>query len=234
MRDMAGTKCGNESGTRIISGALWWSSPTVSPEWLGWSLVHLSPLILGQYDLGGGIQLMQVQPWKWELNGWGTILQCGCVKEIEAEESLWKVWRIGEDFYHHHGWLMWIPLNKGWKCDQRLHLCLVRAAKDGHHPKLLLTYPICDEDSHWHNLFTPHFLARVSGEVDSGLAPHFGGDQLGEETLLYHPEMEGTLTKEFINGCPLIQREGLDQIRVCQKLIIVVCNLQLGWLGKAL
>ena len=126
---------------------------------------------------------------------------------------------------------MWILLNKGWKHDWRLHLCLVGAAKDSHHPKLPLTYSICDDDSYWHDLCILYFLARVSDEVNSSLAQHFGGDQLGKEPLWHLPEIEDMKTREFINGCPFICREWWDQTRDFQKLFIAFCNLQFGWLG---
>ena len=125
---------------------------------------------------------------------------------------------------------MWILLSNDQKHDQRLHLCLVRAAKDGHHPKLPLTYSICDEDSDWHNLLNAHFLIRASDEVDSGLAPHFRGDQLGKEPRWHHPETENTQASEFINRHPLIHMEWWDQTRVCQKFFIAFCNLYLRWL----
>ena len=40
MRDMVGTECSSESGTKDDRQC----SPTVPPEWLGWSLAHLPPL----------------------------------------------------------------------------------------------------------------------------------------------------------------------------------------------
>ena len=98
--------------------------------------------------------------WEWQLDSWSTPWPGDYVKEREAEGSPWEVGRIGEDFHHHLGWLMWIPLNKVQDHDWRLHLCLVRAAEDGHNPKLPLTYPICDEDSHWCDLL-PFLLEQV-------------------------------------------------------------------------
>ena len=139
-----------------------------------------------------------------------------------------------ENFHHHHSWPMGILLNKGQKHGRMLHPCLVRVTKDGHHPKLLLAYSTCEDDSQWHDLITPHFLAGASDEIDSGLAPHFRGDQLGKESLRHHPEVDSMQTREFLNRCPLVHREWLDQTRVHKKLFVALCNLQPGWLGGAL
>ena len=93
---------------------------------------------------------------------------------------------------HCHGWLRCVPLDKGQKHNQRLHLCLVRVAKDSHHSKAPLVYPIGDEDHHWDDLHAHHSLAGAGGEVDSDLTPHLWGDQPGEEPLQNHTELEGT------------------------------------------
>ena len=120
---------------------------------------------------------------------------------------------------------MWIPL----KHDQMLHLCMVREAKDAHHPMPPPCF-ICDEDSHWPDLLAPHFLTGVSDEINPSLGPHFWGDQPGEESLWHPLEVEGVQTREFINGCPSIHREWWGQTRICQKLFVAPCNLGMfGW-----
>ena len=62
--------------------------------------------------------------------------------------------------------------------------------------------------------------------------PHtfFGVWPVWQKSLLYHPEGEGTQTRQFVNRCPLIHRECWDQTRVHQQLFIALCNLgTMGW-----
>ena len=124
---------------------------------------------------------------------------------------------------------MWISLSKGQKCDWGLHPCLVRSAKDSHHPELPLIHSICDEDSQWCDLLSPCLFSRASSKVTPGLAPHFRHDLFCEKSLQYHPKAEGAQTRQFINRHPFIHRECWDQTRVIQEVLVALCSL--GMMG---
>ena len=74
--------------------------------------------------------------------------------------------------------------NKVRNCYQRLHFCLVRVAKDGHHSQAPLPTPSVTRITMGTISFPCCFSARAGDELHSGLAPQLQGNQLGEKLLL--------------------------------------------------